>query len=339
MNKKKILIWVSILFAQFFLFYWASSQPVILDFHARFFAWQKDFHITLFSIFPFSVGDIFYVILIGIIICFLIKIKTFNIEILLLVNIFYFLYQIFWGLLYFQSPIKNRFQQTDFTAKDVEDLTWKYLHLCKTSREKVSEDENGVFKINDLQQVEEAILQSQKSLPSYFKEETARIPSKKSLFSPVMNFTGIAGYYNPFTAEAQYNSYLPATHLPFTIAHENAHQQGFAREQEANFIGFLLGTSTNNEDLKYSANWFALKSLLRFHREQNPDFVQKIIAEFSSGMQRDYANERMFYEKYNGWTSHLFSFLNDIFLKSNQQEGRITYDYFIDLLILHEKNS
>lgn len=338
MIKQKKLFWAGILFAQILLFYWASSQPVILDFHARFFVWQRDFHIALFADFPFSVGDIFYVMLIGIIIYFLIEIKTFKIKFLLLINVFYFLYQMFWGLLYFQPSIRNHFQRTDFTAKEVEYLIEKYLYLCKTSREKVSEDKNGVFKINDLQQVEIAILQSQKSLPHHLKKGMTKSYFKPSLFSPIMNFTGIAGYYNPFTAEAQYNAHLPATHLPFTIAHENAHQLGFAREQEANFIGFLLGQNSNNEDLKYSANWFALKSLLRFHHYYHPEFVQKIIEEFSEGMKRDYANERAFYEKYNGKTAYFFSFLNDIFLKSNQQEGSVTYDYFVDLLIFHEKN-
>jgi Zn-dependent peptidase ImmA (M78 family) len=54
-----------------------------------------------------------------------------------------------------------------------------------------------------------------------------------------MNKTGILGYYNPFTAESQYNPNIPATQLPFTLAHEMSHQLGYAREQEASFIAYL----------------------------------------------------------------------------------------------------
>lgn len=336
---RKILFWVGVLLVQISIFYYLSSQKWAIDLHAQFFEWQKPFHITLFAYFPFSVGDVLYLILIFTLIYFLIKIKTFKVKLLLLVNIFYFLYQIFWGMLYFQTPIKLHYSEYEISKKEIEIITYKYLNICKLSRSQLSENEKGIFKITDVQEIENAILQSQKSLPLHLKKkEIPKASFKKSLFSLLMNYTGIAGYYNPFTASAHYNENLPATHLPFTIAHENAHQMGFAREQEANFIGFLLGNQSENEELRYSANWYALKSLLRFQRQENPFFVEKMMTQFSEEMKRDIANERAFYEQYNGKTAYFFSFLNDVFLKSNQQEGSITYDYFVELLLLHEKS-
>ena len=44
---------------------------------------------------------------------------------------------------------------------------------------------------------------------------------------------------NPFTLEAQVNMRMPKINLPVTIAHEMAHQLGYAAENEANFIGFI----------------------------------------------------------------------------------------------------
>ena len=50
----------------------------------------------------------------------------------------------------------------------------------------------------------------------------------------------------------------------------------------------------------------------------------------------DLENNKMFYENHQGWINNLFHATNDLFLKSNRQEGSITYSYFIELLIRYE---
>lgn len=335
------MIWTGILFVQILLFYWASFQEDIIIWHGHFFEFQKEIHQYFFSVFPFSVGDVFYLFLGTGILYFLVKsIKFRKLEItslLIGVNIFYFSYQIFWGLLYFQAPLINQFSSQEFHQKEVEKLTWKYLELCKNYRERVLEDKNGVFQLKNRDELQKTILNSQEKLPLKFKKPSTGLDLfKSSLFSSVMSFTGISGYYNPFSAEAQYNTNLPDTQLPFTMAHESAHQLGFAREQEANFIGFLLGMKSDNQDLAYSTYWYTLKSLLRFQLEQNPQIVEEVKNSFSEGMQRDYANEQRFYREHSGRLTDFFAMTNDWFLKSNQQEGSITYSYFVDLLLLYE---
>ncbi|WP_376785804.1 hypothetical protein [Kaistella carnis] len=44
-------------------------------------------------------------------------------------------------------------------------------------------------------------------------------------------------------------------------------------------------------------------------------------------------------KKHEGLLEVLFGYTNDLFLKSNQQEGSITYSYFIDLLLRYESTS
>ena len=152
-----------------------------------------------------------------------------------------------------------------------------------------------------------------------------------------MNYTGILGYYNPFTAEAQYNKNIPSTQLPFTMAHETAHQIGVAREEEANFVGFLLGKNSTNEELKFSTHYFVLKNLLNYISDKDPEFVKNILDNFSDALKRDLEAERKFYTEYTGATSVFFETTNDLFLKSNQQDGSINYSYFIELLLRYEK--
>ena len=169
------------------------------------------------------------------------------------------------------------------------------------------------------------------------KENRTSVSSfKPSLYSRIISYTGIQGYYNPFTAEAQYNPGLPSTYLPFTLAHEHAHQLGFAREQEANFIAFLTGKNSSDADLKYSTQYFVLKSLLNALAESDPGFVKDILRNYSPAMQRDRTAELSFRKKHEGWLEEFFGITNDLFLKSNRQEGAVTYSYFVNLLVRFE---
>lgn len=337
--------WAGILLAQFLLFYLFSKIPFFTNAFSRFFEWQKTAHQKLFAPIPFSVGDIFYVILGATILIFLFKIlnnktrNTYLVKLLVILNLIYFTYQIFWGQLYFQKPMIQQLPPEEISLEETKFLTLKYLNLCKQTRKLVKEDENGVFKIQNLSTIESEIVSQQRQVPEFLsgKKSTTINNFKPSLFRIIMSYTGILGYYNPFTAEAQYNAALPSTQIPFTLAHESAHQLGFAREQEANFIAYLLGKNSGNSELKYSVEFFVLRSLLNSLVEKNPDFVKKVLENYSPAMKRDRIYEKMFAQNHDGILSIFFELSNDLFLKSNQQEGSITYSYFVELMVRYER--
>lgn len=306
---------------------------------------QKKVHQLLFSWMSFSLGDILYIILgISLIYCIAkcFKKKSRNsalLKILILVNIFYFTYQIFWGMLYFQKPIISKLPETEITLENRKYLALKYLDKCKQTRMLVKENKSGVFTILDIHSIQSEILNQQTKIPKFIsnKKVSETNSFKSSIFKNVMSFTGILGYYNPFTAEAQYNGELPSSYVPFTLAHESSHQLGFAREQEANFIGYLIGVDSSNSELKYSTEYFTLKSLLNSIVYEDEKFVHDVLQNYSPGMKRDRAYEKQFVLKHQGVLNDFFGFTNNLFLKSNQQEGAVTYSYFIDLLVRYEK--
>ncbi|PWN63103.1 DUF3810 domain-containing protein [Chryseobacterium phosphatilyticum] len=350
MNITKILYkkrnWAGVLLAQFLLFYLFSKSAFMISFFEKFFEFQKRFHQVLLSWIPFSVGDLIYIILGGGLFYHIISLfkkeKRNNsiLKILIILNAFYFIYQIFWGMLYFQTPIiKKLSSQEKPETEKAKKLALRYLERCKITRQSVHEDKQGIFIITDLKSVQQEILLQQTKLPRYIsdKKTSGILNIKPSLFKYIMSFTGILGYYNPFTAEAQYNSELPPTFIPFTTAHESSHQLGFAREQEANFVGYLIGINSGNMDLRYSTEYFTLKSLLRFIVEDDPEFVQSVLNNYSIAMKKDRAYEKKFALTHQGWLDDFFGYTNNLFLKTNQQEGSVTYSYFIDLLLNYEK--
>jgi hypothetical protein len=343
-NKKRF--WAGVLLAQFLLFYGFSKSKMMISFFESFFELQKTIHQMLFSWIPFSMGDLIYIILGTFILYYIITLFRKQrrngsiIKLLIIINIFYFIYQIFWGMLYFQTPIiKKLSSQKEPDVEKAKKLALTYLEKCKLTRQSVHENAKGVFIITNLTAIQKEILDQQAKLPSYIsdKKATQILAIKPSLFKNVMSFTGILGYYNPFTAEAQYNSELPPTFIPFTTAHESSHQLGFAREQEANFVGYLIGIHSSNLELRYSTELFTLKSLLRFIVEEDPEFVKNVLHHYSPAMKKDRVYEKSFVFSHQGWLDDFFGYTNNLFLKSNQQEGSVTYSYFIDLLLNYEK--
>lgn len=337
------IFWAIILVAQFSLFYILSKLDFAINFFSDLFEWKKNFHVLLFSKFGFSVGDVIYTIvslyLVLMVINLIRKKKSETLkQLFIFINISYFIYQCFWGMLYFQKPIIDKLPKKEITDVQLKKLTIKYLQLCKETREKVWEDKNGIFVVKDIKKVEQEILSKQEHLPPQIttKKTIEALSVKPSLYNNLMNYTGILGYYNPFTAESQYNPNLPSTQLPFTLAHEMSHQLGFAREQEASFIAYLCAKNSKNVDLQYSGQLYVLKSLLRNLSVSNKKFVKSILSQYSVKMKKDRLSELEFLKNHDSVLSDVFGFTNDLFLKSNQQDGSITYSYFITLLVRYE---
>ncbi len=76
---------------------------------------------------------------------------------------------------------------------------------------------------------------------------------KPVMLSEPMSYTHITGVYTFFTGEANLNVNFPDYTLPFTAAHEMAHQRGIAREDEANFVAFLVCLESDDPYIRYSA--------------------------------------------------------------------------------------
>lgn len=342
LNKRNI-IWASLWLAQILTFYLLSLSEVTVQYFVRFYEWQKAFHQSLFSSFTTSVGDILYILLIvGLVykLYLIIKKKSQSsvIQLLISLNILYFVYQIFWGMMYFQPPIMQVDTKKEIPIEKLKSLSIKYLKLCIQDREVLNENKSGVFELNNFEQSKTDIIAAQSKIPSEFnqKQITNLVNLKPSIYSHIMSYTGILGYYNPFSGEAQYDANLPDSYKAFTLSHEAAHQLGYAREQEASFIGFLTCQYSDKAELRYSANLYALKNILINIQQVDPNWVKTILEQYSQKMRRDRNNELAFRDQHDSILSSIFSWTNNLFLKSNRQEGSVTYNYFIYLLLNYE---
>ena len=76
---------------------------------------------------------------------------------------------------------------------------------------------------------------------------------KPVMLSEPMSYTHITGVYTFFTGEANINVNFPDYTIPYTAAHELAHQRGIAHEDEANFVAFLVCVESEDAYIRYSA--------------------------------------------------------------------------------------
>lgn len=162
---------------------------------------------------------------------------------------------------------------------------------------------------------------------------------KPVMLSRAMSYTHITGIYTYFTGEANININFPDYTLPFTAAHELAHQRGIAREDEANFVAFLVCIQSDDPYIRYSgyanmldyvldALYMADKTLYsQVTRSLNSNFIYEMIA---------YSD---FFDQYrNSTASKVSGTINDTYLKLNGTEGEKSYGMVVDLAVAYYKN-
>jgi hypothetical protein len=142
------------------------------------------------------------------------------------------------------------------------------------------------------------------------------VPPKPVYFSGLMSRFGVAGLYSPFTGEPNYDALQPDFDLPFAVAHEMAHQRGYAREDEANFIAFLVCTKSANPFVRYSGYLGALRVLGVLLRVA-PERYRDVVAALGEGPRADLRARAQFWARYQGRLANLGQSVNHVYLRVN----------------------
>ena len=160
---------------------------------------------------------------------------------------------------------------------------------------------------------------------------------KPVMLSEPMSYTHITGVYTFFTGEANVNVNFPDYSLPFTAAHELAHQRGIAREDEANFVAFLICMESDDPYLRYSA----LLSLYEYVGSALYTADAKLYRESYLALPRTVQAEedayRAFFEKYrDNVAADVSDAVNNGYLQSQgAAEGTRSYGMVVDLAVAY----
>lgn len=155
-----------------------------------------------------------------------------------------------------------------------------------------------------------------------------------------MSYTGIAGIYIPFTSEANINTDIPHSSILTTLSHEIAHQRGFAKEDEANFIAYKANINHPDERFQYSSHYFAMNQLLNEVYRQNKDDYSLLYQEISHAVRRDLDYSRDYWALRQGKVREKATSMNDNYLKANNQsQGVKSYSGVVNLLLAEYKDN
>jgi len=164
--------------------------------------------------------------------------------------------------------------------------------------------------------------------------------AKPVLSSSLMSYLGIGGIYAPFTGEANVNATLPDWDRPFTICHELAHQRGFAREDEANFLAYLACRSHPDRDFQYSGTFQAALYAMGALRAADPSAYGVLRRAVPAPLERDLAALAAWRARYKSRLSAVQDRVNDTYLRSQgQSEGVRSYGRMVDLLLAERRTA
>ncbi|MEG2411553.1 MAG: DUF3810 domain-containing protein [Clostridium sp.] len=266
------------------------------------------------------------------------KFINFLLNCFVVLSISYFLFIILWGLNYNRVPLDESMGMNNkkYTVKELGEL-YEYL-IDKTNllREEITVDDNNIATVEGGYKsvLKRATLGYDIASKEYETLEGSFGTPKKLLLSEFFNYTGITGIYFPYSGQSGVNVNAPLMTIPATTIHEMAHQRGYAREDEANFIAFLVSAMHPDKDFQYSGYILALSYTGSALYEADLELYETLSLKKSENVERDRLYRIEFWDKYSGKIEELSSKVNDTYLKSNGvSDGEKSYGRMVDLLL------
>lgn len=158
--------------------------------------------------------------------------------------------------------------------------------------------------------------------------------TKPVMLSEPWTYTHVSGMYTFFTGEANVNVNYPDFIVVSSAAHEMAHQRGINREDEANFIAYLVCSMSDDPYVRYCGNVDVLNSVL----SQLYSASQELYWQVADRVPQEVKNENTAYSKFfdqyrETVVSEVSTAVNDAFITSNNQPAGVkSYGLVVDLV-------
>jgi hypothetical protein len=294
------------------------------------------------KIFPFSLWDIFWLLIITFVVIGLVLMVFRRVEAgwylsrtLQLIAVLYTFFYFIWGYNYFRPNVDIRLgwkiqENSESIFRPVLDSIIKQTNFNYIS---VSTSEFSV--IDSL--VEASYRSNSTKLGINYPNGTRR--PKKMLLSSLFSKLGVSGYFGPFFNEIHVNRNLLPMDYPYVLGHEKAHQFGITSEAEANLFAYIVCVTDNDKRLKYSGYQFILLYFL------NDAALLKDYKEYFNKIDKRVLQDLRFRQNYyktlqNKNLSEMQSAVNDSYLKANNiEKGIKNYNEVVSLVLNWYYNS
>ncbi|MEE2940668.1 MAG: DUF3810 family protein [Planctomycetota bacterium] len=158
------------------------------------------------------------------------------------------------------------------------------------------------------------------------------------LASRALTASGISGIFGPHTQECHVAAGLPAVERGFVACHEIAHAQGWAREDEANFLAWRVASRARSPALRISGLALALVHVHGALGRADPALQRARALELGPAV------VALLEERASFWrgvrmeaAERVATAVNDAYLRSQGQEGVASYGRMVDLLVAERR--
>lgn len=171
-----------------------------------------------------------------------------------------------------------------------------------------------------------------------FHNFTSRV--KPVLFSRGMSYTHLIGVYSFYTGESNLNVDYPDYNFPCTTAHEFAHQRGIIRENEANFMAFLVCAASDDLYIRYSGYLNTYVYVANALYSASPDDYREVSSMLDERIRGELRAEQRHSAQYaNNPVGNVAQKANDSYLKFNGTvEGSRSYGLVVDLTVAYYRD-
>jgi hypothetical protein len=296
------------------------------------------------GIFPFSLFDVFITLLILLIPASIILPATRVIALKKMLTILFFVifgtiswFYLSWGINYFRHDVYRRtgtvqaqFDTTEFKIfldKYVEDINAACISVDKI----------------DLQKVDKAIENAYSTMAERLQitYPCGKRRTKRMIYQSIMTKMGVSGYFGPFFNEVHVNFYPEPLDIPYTLAHEKAHQFGVASEAECNLYAFVACVASEMPEVRYSGYLGAFGYVFSYARRLMPNEFKNCIERLDKRILSDYKRSlERWQDGINQELSDAQSKVYNAYLKTNRIESGIkNYSEMLGLLVSWRKEN
>ncbi len=160
--------------------------------------------------------------------------------------------------------------------------------------------------------------------------------AKPMIFDEVMSSSHLLGIYTFFTGESNINDGYPDYNMPFTVAHEFAHQRGIIREDEANFLAFAVCIRSDDPYIRYSGYLnmyeYTISALYKTDKTAYREVHSGLCSAAFADIRASYEHSSKYTDSKLGQT---VSSVNDAYLQMNGTPGTVSYSLSVRLAVAY----
>lgn len=168
-------------------------------------------------------------------------------------------------------------EKRQYYISELQALRNYIVEQCNEYSTRMERDENGfILYDGDMQEKAKEALHN---IAGQYPRLAGYYPDvKHMMFSNLMSQGYMAGYYFPFSMEANCNGNMYITNYPATYCHELAHLHGYIYEDEANFISYLACIESGDDFMAYAGYLSVLAYVDNAYYEAIGENAQKYLS-------------------------------------------------------------